>query len=295
MLYELRLRTVYDYTAPVSFAQNQIRLVPESRNRQRLLWHILSIDPPPAERSESVDAFGNRRCYFVIDRPHRRLEIELRGRVEVLGCVSHAAAAAASAGPWEHLRDAAAASLDLGSASPVHMLYPTHITAAAPALVELARSCFAPGREFLPAVEALVEALHRRLRYVPGSTAVHTTAAEALAEGQGVCQDFAHIMVAAMRALSLPAAYVSGLLRTQPPPGKPRLEGADAMHAWVSVWAGPQAGWIDFDPTNGLRVDRDHIRIAVGRDYADAAPLDGVIVSGGAQSHEVMVDVVPVR
>lgn len=182
---------------------------------------------------------------------------------------------------------------DSGPLAPAHYLYPGSHTGASDEPVAFARQHLRSGRPLLAAAFDLACAIHRDFEYAPGATGVETPAEQGWGLHRGVCQDFSHIMLAAMRSLGLPSAYVSGLLRTRPPPGKARLEGADAMHAWVSVWLGSAAGWVEMDPTNALLAGQDHIRIAVGREYADVAPIDGVIVVSGDQEHDLAVDVVP--
>jgi transglutaminase-like putative cysteine protease len=162
-----------------------------------------------------------------------------------------------------------------------------------PEITDYARASFSPFRPLVEAAADVMTRLHRDFAYDPKATTVSTPAAEAFAARRGVCQDFAHVMIAGLRGLGLPAAYVSGYLRTTPPPGKPRLQGADATHAWVRLWCGESLGWISFDPTNALVGGDDHVTLAIGRDYSDVSPIDGVTLAPGEQELKVEVDVVP--
>jgi transglutaminase-like putative cysteine protease len=291
LIYELRHLTTYRYQAPVSFTRCALRLSPADTASQHLLQNEIQITPPPATTSARVGAFGERVLSITVEAPHRELKIEARSRVSV----SRRKIATGQAAPaWETIRDAACAARSLDFGSPAHFLFPTAMTPLADAFTNYGRDCFEAGAPIAAAVEALSGRIHRDFVYDPKATVVTTPAIKAFAARRGVCQDFAHIMIAALRGLGLPAAYVSGYLRTVAPPGKARLQGADATHAWVSVWCGEMLGWIDFDPTNALVVGDEHIELAVGRDYADVAPIDGVILGGGEQAVSVAVDVLPV-
>jgi transglutaminase-like putative cysteine protease len=177
--------------------------------------------------------------------------------------------------------------------APVHFRAASPLVPAAPEVAAYALAQTRPGMTALAAVTALGQALHRDMRYDPAATEVDTPMAEAFAARHGVCQDFSHIMIAGLRGLGIPAGYVSGLLRTAPPPGRPRLEGADAMHAWVRAWCGPQAGWVEYDPTNAVFAGENHIVVARGRDYSDVSPIKGVLRVSGSQSGRHSVDVKP--
>ena len=180
-----------------------------------------------------------------------------------------------------------------GSEGPASFLYPTRRTPVIAAITDYARTSFRAGRPIIEAAAEVMSRMHKDFVYDPEATDVSTPAAEAFTARHGVCQDFAHIMISGLRGLGLPAAYVSGYLRTRPPPGRPRLEGADATHAWVSLWCGEASGWVGFDPTNAILVQNDHIVLAIGRDYADVAPIDGIILAPGKQTLKVEVDVAP--
>ena len=202
---------------------------------------------------------------------------------------------AAAAPAWETVRDEVFAATDIGPQSPVHFLFASRMVSLDPEIRDYARQSFTPGRSI---VEAALELNHRiktDMTYEIGATTVTTTAPMSFALRRGVCQDFAHIMIAGLRGLGLPAAYVSGYLRTTRTPEQATLQGADAMHAWVMVWCGEALGWIGFDPTNDMIASDDHVVLAVGRDYSDVAPMDGVIVAAGGQRITVSVSVTPVQ
>jgi transglutaminase-like putative cysteine protease len=290
VIYGLRHRTTYTYEDPVTFARCVLRLTPQSSASQTVLRSTVAVTPRPSSSVEGTGPFGEKTLTVVIDRPHRELVIEGRSRVDV-----HALALddPKDSAPWERLRDHAYETRALGPEGPATYLYPTRRTPLAPAITEYARQSFAAGRPIVEAAAELMTRMHADFTYDPEATTVSTPAVEAFAARHGVCQDFAHIMISGLRGLGLPAAYVSGYLRTIPPPGRPRLEGADATHAWVSVWCGDEAGWIGFDPTNAILVQNDHIVLAVGRDYSDVAPIDGIILAPGVQTLKVEVDVAP--
>jgi transglutaminase-like putative cysteine protease len=291
LIYELRHLTTYRYQAPVNFTRCALRLSPADTASQHVLSNEIRVTPAPATTARRQGAFGEKVLAITVEAPHRELRIEAKSRVSV---TRPRPKATESSARWEGVRDAACAARSLEFGSPANFLFPTAMTPLLDAFTSYGRDCFAAGAPILVGAEALSERIHRDFVYDPKATVVTTPAIKAFAARRGVCQDFAHIMIAALRGLGLPAAYVSGYLRTAPPPGKPRLQGADATHAWISLWCGDDLGWVDFDPTNALMVGDDHIVLAVGRDYADVAPIDGVIVGGGEQAVSVAVDVVPV-
>ena len=290
MIYALRHTTTYSYESPVGFARCVLRLTPRTSASQTLLKGTVQVTPRPSSTLEGTGPFGERTHTVIIDKPHRKLIIDARSRVDV-----HAPAVGdpKDSPGWEEVRAVAYETHDLEPEGPAAFLYPTRRTPVTPAITDYARSSFAAGRPVIEAAAELMTRIRADFAYDPEATTVSTPAAEAFTARHGVCQDFAHIMISGLRGLGLPAAYVSGYLRTVPPPGKPRLEGADATHAWVSLWCGEGRGWIGFDPTNAILVENDHIVLAVGRDYSDVAPVDGVILAPGDQTLKVEVDVVP--
>ena len=290
MIYALRHRTTYSYEEPVTFARCVLRLTPRASATQTVLASAIAVTPRPSETRDGTGPFGEKTRTVVIDRPHTTLVIEANSRVDVHAPPPPEAVATAA---WEAVRAQSYQTRDLGPAGPASYLYPTRRTPDAPPITAYARRSFAAGRPILEAAAELMTRIHADFTYDPEATTVSTPAVEAFEARHGVCQDFAHVMLSGLRGLGLPAAYVSGYLRTLPPPGKPRLAGADATHAWVEVWCGEATGWIGLDPTNAILVENDHIVLAVGRDYSDVAPIDGIILAPGVQTLKVEVDVIP--
>ncbi len=291
MLYDIRQVTDYRYGSPVPFARQVLRLLPVERPGQRVIAADLTIRPAPTERTDSLDFFGNRITTVAFAFPHSELRLETRARVLV---EKPAADVTQKTPPFEQIRRNAVAETDLGPKSPVHFLFPSRLIAMDETIAAYVQKSFPPGRPILEGAFELTKRIKADFKYDPEATDVTTLPADAFAKRAGVCQDFAHVMIAGLRTIGLPAAYVSGFLRTEPPPGKPRLEGADATHAWVAVWCGREAGWIGLDPTNGVAAAEDHVVLAIGRDYSDAAPADGIIIISGDHSIDVAVDVIPV-
>jgi transglutaminase-like putative cysteine protease len=290
VIYWVRHRTTYTYEAEVTYARCVLRLTPPSTLGQTLLDNAVAITPEPSDRLWRTGPFGEAILTVVIDKPHKVLVIEATSWVDV-----HAPPApdAAASPAWEAGRAAAFEASSLDADSPAAFLYPTPRTPLAAAITDYARASFPAGRPIVEAGIDLMTRIHAEFVYDSEATTVSTPASEAFKVRRGVCQDFAHIMVAGLRGLGLPAAYVSGYLRTNPPPGRPRLQGADATHAWVSLWCGEQDRWVGFDPTNAILARDDHIVLATGRDYSDVAPIDGLTLSPGEQALKVEVDVVP--
>ncbi len=290
MIYRLRHLTTYSYSKPVTFARCALRLSPQQSPAQSVSGTHISIQPAPSRTSRHIGQFGEQVITAIIEAPHRELQIEAVSDV----AVSRPALLPGMAGPaWETVREEAFGSMSLDAHAPAQFLYPTAMAPVHPALTAYIAEDFTPGRPIVEAAHALSCRIRREFAYDPDSTSVSTPAIEAFKARRGVCQDFAHIMIAGLRGLGLPAAYVSGYIRTLPPPGQPRLEGADATHAWVDLWCGHSLGWIGFDPTNALIVAGDHIVLATGRDYADVAPIGGVVLGPGEQKIAVAVDVIP--
>lgn len=290
MIYDIRVAIHYDYDRPALDGRHHLRLLPRGiAGLQRVHGAELSVAPGPVERSGFTDFFGNQVTEVVLSGGHHEVDFEARMTVERL---------APDPGP---VQDTALSALggdlavcrDLGSESPWHSLAPSPRIAADEAIARHAAAAVTGCGTALAAVEALGAALHRDLAYDAEATTVDTPPAEAFARGRGVCQDFAQVMIVGLRGVGIPAGYVSGFLRTVPPPGQARLEGADAMHAWVRAWCGAGRGWVEYDPTNGCRVATDHVAIAFGRDYGDVPPVAGVLRGWGGQRSRQAVDVVP--
>jgi transglutaminase-like putative cysteine protease len=290
MIYDVRQTTTYAYASPAAYAQHILRLVPIARERQRVTAAALDIDPAPVRRREGRDFFENRTTTIEIDAPHNTLVVKLAARITVEPV---AAADFDATSPWESVRDMTVASHDLGPQSPVHFIYPSRLISLDPEIRDYVGESFSPGRPILAGAVEVMKRIKADFTYELGATTVTTAPSMSFALRRGVCQDFAHIMISGLRGLGLPAAYVSGYLRTVPRSGAARLEGADAMHAWVMVWCG-SAGWWGLDPTNALIASDDHVVLAIGRDYADAAPIGGVMLGSGQQRLNTAVDVIPV-
>jgi transglutaminase-like putative cysteine protease len=291
MIYDIRQTTIYEYASTVVHARHALRVLPAVKGGQRIHAAMLDIEPKPARQTETADFFGNRLILIELAEPHSELTMKLAARVSIEAPMPIDPDETPA---WEAIRAAAFESSDFGPSSPVHFLYPSRNVSIGHEIRDYARESFLPGRPMLAAAIDLMNRIKTDFTYEVGATTVTTTPSMSFALRRGVCQDFAHIMISGLRGLGLPAAYVSGYLRTVPRAGTTRLEGADAMHAWVTVWLGEQ-GWCGLDPTNGLVVANDHISLAVGRDYADVAPIDGVVISSGGQHLDVSVDVIPVR
>ncbi len=291
MIYDIRQTTTYSYASPVAYAHHVLRLMPINRARQRVHAAALEILPVPVERREGLDFFGNHLTWIGLDEPHDSLAIKVAARVAVEASVEPSASDTPC---WEAVREAVIMTDDIGPGSPAHFLFPSPLVSLDPGIAEYARESFIAERPVLDGAIDLMRRIKADFVYDTGATTVTTTPAASFALRRGVCQDFAHIMISGLRGIGLPAAYVSGYLRTVPREGQPRLEGADAMHAWVMVWCGAVAGWRGLDPTNALLVGEDHILLAIGRDYSDIAPVAGVVFASGGQRLATSVDVVPV-
>ncbi len=288
MIYDVRHVTTYTYATPVTFARCNLRLTPRSGPGQEVLRADVAIEPQPVSRSERICFFGNHLTTITIEKPHRKLVFTATARIDV----RRAPVPASLPGETiEAVRREAVGAPAMGSTAPAHFLFPSdRVPLYAPA-ADYARASFPEGRAALDGALDLMRRIKADFAYDPDATKVSTPLSEAFDKRHGVCQDFSHIMIAGLRGLGLPAAYVSGYLRTYPPPGKPRLVGAAATHAWVRVWLGARLGWIGLDPTNAIAEDDDHIVLAVGRDYSDVAPVDGILFGARSQKIAVSVDV----
>jgi len=292
VIYDIRHVTTYAYESPVSFARCTLRLEPRSGDGQRLVSHAVEIRPRPAERTARRDFFGTFTESIVFEASHKNLRIDSRSRVSVS---RHAPSRTAPSPNWESIRDIAFAATSLGPTSPVNYMFASALVPVLSPVTAYAATSFPEGIGVLVGAIDLMHRIRGEFKYDPKSTVISTPLREVFEKRHGVCQDFAHVMIAGLRGLGLPAAYVSGYLRTIPPPGKERLQGADATHAWVSLWCGAELGWIGFDPTNDLLVENDHIILGVGRDFADVSPVDGIIVGSPKQKLGVAVDVIVVE
>jgi transglutaminase-like putative cysteine protease len=290
VIYEVRHVTTYLYGAPVSFARSVLRLVPVDRPGQVVHSATLLVQPQPAMSRDGTDYFGNATRHIVLTGAHRELKITLMARIAVDAPPLPDPEATP---PVEAVAAAAARDASLAPDAPAQMLFASRFVPLVADVTAWAGASFSSGRPVLAGAMDLMRRIRREFAYDPAATDVTTPLAEAFGKKRGVCQDFAQVMIAGLRGLGIPAAYVSGYLRTVPPPGRPRLAGADATHAWVKVWCGSQTGWVGLDPTNAMAAGNDHIVLATGRDYADVSPVDGSLTSAGNQKMTVAVDVVP--
>jgi len=290
MRYRVRHETVYHYGGDVAHSHQLLHLAPRECARQIGRSQRITLTPEPSTRRDDVDAFGNRVTRLEYDQPHDHLKVLAEVEVEVRAPRPTADAESAA---WETVRDALVYTgqpLGAEDLDACRFRMQSSYVAVKRTFSDYGEDCFAPGCGVLPAAVALMHKVHRDFTYAPGTTNIRTSALEAFAARRGVCQDFAHIMLACLRSRGLAARYVSGYLRTAPAGSDAALLGADASHAWVSVYC-PPFGWVDLDPTNDVRVATDHIVIAWGRDFGDVSPLRGVIVGGGRHRLSVRVSV----
>ena len=283
MIYDVRQTTLCSYASPVAHAHHVLRLTPVSRDGERVHVASLQIVPEPAHRREGEDFFGNWLTWIEIQEPHETMTVKLSTVPEAKATPS-----------WEAVRDEASAASDIGPLSPAHFLFPSRMVSLDPEIRDYVRESFAPGRPVFDAALELIRRLKADIAYEIGATTVTTTAPMSFALRRGVCQDFAHIMISGLRGIGLPAAYMSGYLRSAPRTDAYRLQGSEAMHAWVLLWCGSAIGWFGLDPTNAVIAAENHVPLAVGRDYTDVAPVDGVILGSGGQRMSVSVNVTPV-
>lgn len=292
--YHVLHETCYDYGSPVSLSQQQLHLSPRILAWQQVEEQCVDIEPTPSWRRDGLDAFGNPVTWVAFHAPHDRLLIR---SVMTVSVEPHLPGDLGKSPAWEPVRDRLA--YDSTDPHPedldaTRFLFESPHVRIKHELADYAADCFPPGRPLLLGVQALMDKIFTEFTFDPEATTVSTPVLEVLEKKRGVCQDFAHLMIACLRATGLAARYVSGYLLTRPPPGKPRLIGADASHAWVSVYVpGSASGWVDFDPTNNLLPDTEHITLSFGRDFSDISPLRGIILGGGGAEPDVAVTVFP--
>lgn len=292
MIYEIRHITRFDYGAHVKFARCNLRLQPIDWPGQRVERHALTVAPSGHMRPAVAEAGLAHVTRLVVDEPVRTLTIESRACVAVDRPVP---IPAADDPTLAGIAAAARQSRDLSASGPASYLFPSPLIPLDRDIADWCAPDLAPDRGALEAGIALARRIQHEFEFDPAATLVDTPPHEAFAKRRGVCQDFAQIMISGLRAAGLPAAYASGYIRTLPPPGQERLVGADATHAWVLLWCGEAHGWVGLDPTNGIWMASDHVVMAIGRDYAEIAPVDGVVLGSGAQEMSVSVDVAPVE
>lgn len=291
--YDIRHVTTYDYRFATPSARCTIRLLPVDRPGQRVLTAKLEFDPVPDECDERIDSLGNQLTRIAFHLPHKQLTIRALSRVEVLKAQTEDVRLEQTPS-WQTLTDTVLADRRMNGLAPVNFLFASRYVPLLDPVMTFASQSLPQGKPIAAAALALAKQIKREFAYDSTATTISTPLAEVFAQRRGVCQDFAHLMISGLRSLGVPAAYVSGYLRTVPPPGQQRLEGADAMHAWVAVWCGNDVGWLGFDPTNGIMAGSSHVIVAIGRDYSDVSPIDGVVFTSGQQIMRVAVDVIEV-
>lgn len=290
MIYTISHRTAYRYQSHVVQSQHLVHLAPRQLPRQSVLRHSIMIEPAPSWRRDFKDYFGNPVSLMGIEDEHRELVIHARSSVEIAPATPVDVERGAS---WEEVAGMLAAGSDGYDLDLIQYALPSPATLTTEAVMAYALPSFPAGRPALAGAWDLTRRIFEEFTFDSKATDVSTPVAHVLAQRRGVCQDFAHLALACLRAVRLPARYVSGYLLTHPPEGREKLQGADASHAWVSLWT-PEVGWVDFDPTNRLIPDREHIAFAVGREYGDISPVSGVLIGGGSHEVEVAVDVTPI-
>ena len=287
MIYSIRLKITHNYNQSATNGRHLIRVLPKMiAERQHVTTHHIEILPKPDTRRDAVDFFGNVTTTCVHSQPHKEMAIKLACHVELSPALSWMD----TSGAAKDLRGCWMAVTDLGPESPLHFLGPSQRLRPNSAITEFAKAIYAPQDSVAANVISIGQALYDAMTFDSAATDVDTDPADAFQLRRGVCQDFTHIMILALQAVDIPAAYVSGFLRTLPPEGGVKLEGADAMHAWVRAWCGPAQGWIEYDPTNATLVSTDHVVVGYGRDYADLPPVNGHLRSSGGQVNAQAVD-----
>lgn len=289
MNYRVTHTTRYLYSSPVGYCRNQACLLPRDTPRQTCLASRLEISPSPADLRERSDFFGNRLTHFAVQDSHKELTVSADSEVSVVP-VDPQALEPAKQESWEMIVERLARDRSLGTLDALPYLYASPFIKQSRKLADYGRPSLVAGRPLIDAVTDLMQRIYRDFTYRPGFTSISTPLAEVLKTRQGVCQDFAHLGIGCLRSLGLAARYVSGYIETLPPPGQERLVGADASHAWFSVYAG-DAGWIDFDPTNNQLPGEQHITVSWGRDFSDVSPVRGIALGGGKHKVVVSVDV----
>ena len=289
MIYRVRHATSYKYRTPVDLGAHMLHLQPRDLPWQRVVSATLTPDPQPAETRHGTDCFGNNVAWMFLDTAHPSFVVTLDAVVEVQ---PPPVPRAADTPPWEAVSAAAFGGGPCAYAA-AEFLFDSPMAPALDAAGAYARESFPPARPVLEGLIDLNDRIGRDFRFRAGVTTVHTTVAQVLEQRAGVCQDFSHLMIAGLRAVGLPARYVSGYIRTKPPPGQERRRGSDQSHAWVACWLGEAHGWVDIDPTNGILIRDEHVVLGWGRDFSDVSPLCGIILGGGKHTLEVSVDLEP--
>jgi transglutaminase-like putative cysteine protease len=289
MKYHISHKTEYFYGEAVPLCHNVVRLRPRDTHRQTCSYYDLVVQPTPSTWRERTDFYGNHLTWFSLQEPHTFMSVTAVSEVDVISDLTQPTYLDR---PWEQVVADVASRRDSVSLDARQFVFDSPYIARANALADYAKISFWPGRPLLQATTELTNRIYKEFKYLPGATSVGTPVLDVLRTRQGVCQDFAHLQIGMLRSIGLPARYVSGYLVTRPPAGKARLVGADASHAWLSVFLSDY-GWVDFDPTNGVSPTDQHITVAWARDYEDVGPVKGVIIGGKRHWLRVAVDVVP--
>ncbi len=291
MIYRISHRTTYKYAYPVSVGNHVACLKPRTYAQNKLVYHDLLISPAPVTSTERADFFGNSLRFFTVQEPHQELVVESRSEVIRSGNAEWNRRVSL---PWEESTRALAHDHTVEGLDAYQFQFESARIRFRPDFAAYALESFTPRRPMREALLELTSRIHRDFRFDAKVTTVRTTVEEVFKKRRGVCQDFAHVQIACLRSINVAARYVSGYLRTYPPPGRPRLIGADASHAWVSAYC-VGAGWLDMDPTNDVAPTDGHVTLAWGRDYGDVSPLRGLILGGGSNVLKVEVDMEPIE
>jgi transglutaminase-like putative cysteine protease len=289
--YKITHRTTYRYKSAVTVCHYLARLIPRDLPSQECPWHQVLVKPEPIERAVYADYFGNQSLYFEIEGSHLELEVTAHSFVTVTPSKD---VEPATTPAWETVRDACLAPAYSQASAATEFCFASPLIVPGAVFSEYALESFPPNRPILAGLIDLNRRIHAEFTFDPKATDITTPVLEVMKRKRGVCQDFAQVMIACLRSIGLPARYVSGYLETQPPPGKPRLVGADASHAWLALFCGDKIGWMDADPTNNVLPGEKHVTVAWGRDFSDVSPLRGVTIGSAEQSLTVAVDVLAV-
>lgn len=287
MKYRITHITTYDYSEPVSLCHNLAHLKLRTSTSQIEVTSHIKIEPVPAVTREFKDFFGNQVNYFVIQQAHKQLKVTASSDVNVIHTVPVENLANPS---WNNISEMLNQNTSDDMVEAKMFALDSSSISSSQTLFDYATPSFPLNRPIIEAVTELMDRIHTDFTYDPNATDIATPLDEVLKQRRGVCQDFAHLAIGCLRSLGLPARYVSGYMETLPPPGKPKLRGADASHAWFSVYI-PDSGWLDFDPTNNIKPTEQHITTAIGRDFSDVTPVKGVLYGGGEHKLFVAVDV----
>jgi len=290
MRYRINHVTTYEYARAVDLGRHMLHLAPRALPWQLVIASALMADPVPTMMEQGLDHFGNGVTWMALDQPHARFSLTLDAVVDV---AFPAPPPAEATWAWEQVAESARLGGPAGWQA-AEFAFGSPMAPADAAAGAYAALSFPPGQTVLAGLLDFMARIRHEFAFKPGVTTISTPVSRVLAQRAGVCQDFTHLMLAGLRALGLPARYVSGYLRTHPPAGQTKRQGADQSHAWVGAWLGPEHGWVDLDPTNNLVVQDEHLVLAWGRDYGDISPVRGIILGGGSHTLSVAVDLAPV-